>query len=162
MPFSFEDLLKRSLQSSYHTYFSNPIYTAVVIVLMLMFIIFFYLGGEDITNLWGTVLRIGFYSLIMVGGILSIHYYGMRQEYEEQQRSREAEKLIKASGYGEVFPHYELQPQKVGEVYGYASAPMPAPAPPQKTNGASEGVPLIPSAAYRPVNTAGVASASST
>jgi len=88
MPISltnFVDDISRS--TSLNGIFNNPIYTAILIVLVMMLIIYFMFRtevDESDQSFWNLLFRSGIYISLPVMGITFLHYKNLERDYESR------------------------------------------------------------------------------
>lgn len=99
MSFSFGKFFTDIADSTtYNSIINNPIYSAVVITLIIMIIIYFmyrdaYEDDED-NSFWTVFLRSGIYILLANLGIVYLHYNSLDREYEQKHSIKLMDKAV--------------------------------------------------------------------
>lgn len=100
MPFTLETFINDLLNSTgANSVFNNPIYTAVLVALVIMLIIYFMyrdMVDED-EPFWPVLIRSGIYIMLVTLGALFLHFKNLDHEYEQRYKNQALETVVKAS-----------------------------------------------------------------
>lgn len=77
--------------------FNNPIYTALIIVAIVLLIIFVMFRGEvedSEYSFWTLLFRSGFYLILPIMGVVFIHYKNTEREFEQKYENKVLTKTV--------------------------------------------------------------------
>jgi hypothetical protein len=100
MPFTLETFVNDILNSTgANSVFNNPIYTAILITLIIMLIIFFmYRDSVDEDEpFWPMLIKTGIYTGLVVLGALFLHFKNLDYEYDQKYQNQAISKIVETS-----------------------------------------------------------------